>query len=544
MLIGLSASKCGTQDQYITRSLTLHIPSLILGTDLEMPATVSAAALVGTGLLYQGSAHGFMTEVLLSEMARIPVDDMNQRDMNAREGYSLAAGIGIGLINLARGTKTSPPPGLHDLKIDERLIRYMTGGIRPENDPMLVARKIMTSQNVSQPKNNRDKPITYSAKIQESEKLVNVDVTGPGACLALMLMYLKSHNETIASRVAIPSTKYLLDYVRPDMILLRVIGYNMIMWNTIDATESWIERQIPETILRDMDDHLRAVYANIIAACCMTLGFRYAGSQSDRVIKLIRKYMVMFEHGKIKQVQLSRMVADHALLMTILAQSCVISGSGDIEMVRIIKRTRKRFMAGAEQEDKSYGYHMCLSMALGLTFLGGGRCSLNTTNSSIAYLITSLFPRFPMSTNDNRYHLQALRHLYTLAAEPRLLETRDVDTHETCYVPIEIISEQEKSSRRAPCLLPEKIESIRVQDERYCPIEWKGSLPSMILHVKKRAGYLSYAMDPKGTRSIVNYKQRNEMVNVFGLDNIKALSRAFDDDKQVSRVFRLLMISR
>lgn len=43
-----------------------------------MPATVSAAALVGTGLLYQGSAHSFMTEVLLSEMARIPVDDTNQ----------------------------------------------------------------------------------------------------------------------------------------------------------------------------------------------------------------------------------------------------------------------------------------------------------------------------------------------------------------------------------------------------------------------------------------------------------------------------------
>lgn len=38
----------------------------------------------------------------------------------------------------------------------------------------------------------------------------------------------------------------------------------------------------------------------------------------------------------------------------------------------------------------------------------------------------------------NRYHLQALRHLYVLAAEPRLLVPVDVDTNTPCYALLEV----------------------------------------------------------------------------------------------------------
>ena len=40
---------------------------------------------------------------------------------------------------------------------------------------------------------------------------------------------------------------------------------------------------------------------------------------------------------------------------------------------------------------------------------------------------------------DYRYHLQAFRHLYVLAAELRTVLPRDVDTGIPCYVPMEII---------------------------------------------------------------------------------------------------------
>lgn len=37
-----------------------------------------------------------------------------------------------------------------------------------------------------------------------------------------------------------------------------------------------------------------------------------------------------------------------------------------------------------------------------------------------------------------RYHLQAFRHLYVLAAEPRVLVPCEVDTKKACYVPLEV----------------------------------------------------------------------------------------------------------
>jgi len=65
---------------------------------------------------------------------------------------------------------------------------------------------------------------------------------------------------------------------------------------------------------------------------------------------------------------------------------------------------------------------------MGLLFLGGGKLGLNTSPSSIAALICAFFPKFPTHSADNRYHLQALRHLYVLAVEPRLLVPRCSET--------------------------------------------------------------------------------------------------------------------
>ena len=57
----------------------------------------------------------------------------------------------------------------------------------------------------------------------------------------------------------------------------------------------------------------------------------------------------------------------------------------------------------------------------GFLYLGGGRLTLGTSPEAIAGLICACYPKFPTHSNDNRYHLQALRHLHVLATEPRLL---------------------------------------------------------------------------------------------------------------------------
>lgn len=57
--------------------------------------------------------------------------------------------------------------------------------------------------------------------------------------------------------------------------------------------------------------------------------------------------------------------------------------------------------------------------------------SLSLQSFIVASLILAAQNRF-------RCHLQALRHLYVLAVEPRLLVPTDVDTKEACYCPVEI----------------------------------------------------------------------------------------------------------
>jgi hypothetical protein len=64
--------------------------------------------------------------------------------------------------------------------------------------------------------------------------------------------------------------------------------------------------------------------------------------------------------------------------------------------------------------------------------------TLGRSNEQIACLVISLFPFFPANANDNRYHLQALRQLYAMAAEPRSLVTIDANSGLPVFVPVKV----------------------------------------------------------------------------------------------------------
>lgn len=91
--------------------------------ELDVPQNLQIAGLLGIGLVYQGTAHRHMTEVLLSEIGRPPGPEMeNSVD---RESYSLAAGLSLGLVTLKHG---GHPAGLSDLNVPDTLHYYMVGG--------------------------------------------------------------------------------------------------------------------------------------------------------------------------------------------------------------------------------------------------------------------------------------------------------------------------------------------------------------------------------------------------------------------------------
>ena len=117
--------------------------------------------------------------------------------------------------------------------------------------------------------------------------------------------------------------------------------------------------------------------------------------------------------------------------------------------------------------------------------------------------------------------MQALRHFYVLAAEPRLILPRDIDNKQSCYATVHLTFKNERLAAgqekvlKAPCLLPQldSLEKVELNDDRYWAIvfergyNWQ-QLEGMLekcgsLCMKQRAGCLSYLEDPHGFRSLV-----------------------------------------
>src|ERR1700731_3741497 len=87
-----------------------------------------------------------------------------------------------------------------------------------------------------------------------SARRINLDVTAPGAMIAIGLMYLKTEDVRVAEKIGLPDTLPMLDYIRPDFLLLRVLSKNLIMWSHIKPTESWIDEQLPDFIKAEFND--------------------------------------------------------------------------------------------------------------------------------------------------------------------------------------------------------------------------------------------------------------------------------------------------
>lgn len=117
---------------------------------------------------------------------------------------------------------------------------------------------------------------------------------------------------------------------------------------------------------------------------------------------------------------------------TALALGSCCAGSGDVAALRILRELRWKI------DDVNYGSHMAIAMALGLVVLSGGNASLKRDPVSISCLLLSFLPRFPSSSVENQFHLQAFRHFYAMAVENRALYVLDADTGESIPTKVEV----------------------------------------------------------------------------------------------------------
>lgn len=106
------------------------------------------------------------------------------------------------------------------------------------------------------------------------------------ATIALGLMFLKSNDHGIAAKLQLPQTTHVLNKIRPEILLLRTLAQNLIMWDFIEPTMEWAEGQVPQYIRDGKDgknhagdvDLLRQAYWNILAGASFAIGLRFAGS--------------------------------------------------------------------------------------------------------------------------------------------------------------------------------------------------------------------------------------------------------------------------
>ncbi|CAH2241616.1 jg3948 [Pararge aegeria aegeria] len=469
LLLGLAATYRGTMDVQATKMMSIHLEPLLPPTSIELDIQqgVQVAALLGVGLLYQGTAHAHYSQVLLNEIGKPPGPDME--NCVEREGYALAAGLALGLVCL-RAASTTP----HLAHIAPQLRTYMLGGDRRVNG------------------SQKDRYKQSSFAIREGGT-VNLDVTSPGATVALGLLYLRSNSAAVAEWLKPPATAYLLDFVRPDLLMLRVIARGLVLWDSIEASEEWIESQVPPTIkpycfVKPTEDNID-----------------YEAMKSRR--------------GEATSKSCARVGA--------CAPACPPPRAP-----RPPPRPRRR-----------RSRTMAVHCTIGLLFLGGGRSTLSSSPEAVAALITAFFPKLPTHSEDNRYHLQAFRHLYVLAVEPRLILPRDLATGKLCYAHIQVIDLQGVvKEMKAPCIIPElnTLKQVKINDPRYWPITFHrdqnwDQLKTFLdytwcVDIKQRAGCLSYSDDPEGFLTILAQTLTLDKSNIWSTstENIDLFT---NDDK-------------
>lgn len=437
LLLGLAASYIGTMDSLVTRLLSVHVTRMLPpgAAELNLSPLTQTTGIMGIGLLYCHTQHRRMSEIMVSEIEHI--DTETEVEPLRNEGYRLAAGFALGFINLGKGSDLK---GLHDMRLTERLVALAAG----------------------------------SKKVD----LVHVlDKATAAAVVAIALIFMKSENQILARKIDVPESILQFDYIRPDIFLLRTLAKHLIMWSQIQPTFQWVKENLPQSYRnRSSLQTIKTLtsedlpFFNVITGICFAIALRHAGSGSliarDLLLHFLDQMMRICRiDAQTYDKKLARNTVRNCQDLLGLSVATVMAGTGDLAVFR-----RLRSMHGRDDKATPYGSHLAAHLAVGALFLGGGTFTFGTSNLAIAALLVAFYPIFPSAVQDNKSHLQAFRHFWALAAEPRCLIARDIDTNQPVPVPITItLRNGEQIQRHTPSLIPEltEVKTIKTNSPEY-----------------------------------------------------------------------------
>ncbi|EGG02598.1 uncharacterized protein MELLADRAFT_91152 [Melampsora larici-populina 98AG31] len=528
LLLGLSGAFIGTGDSRASSIIAAHVPALhpTKSVELQVSPLTQSAGFVSFGLLHLGTGNRRLSDGMLRELARTR-RVLTDTPEACRETYTLCAGLGYGLVMLGRGTESNTPA-------HKDLMRTFKSLIHGDGAHPLPGLNPPTST-------------------------IDVSVTSPAATLALALLYLKTGRQEAVTMCEIPQTETRLEYIRPDLLMIRTLAKCLIKWDTIEAEMSWMESLVPKVIIESvrrsgrlmvkMKSEVEMIYWSIVTGAALGMALKHAGTASAEVHKiLLSLYDRLLKGANQPALSVQGNLRRHCLRscrnVITLGLGIVMAGTGELEVLR-----RLRIAHANINDSTSYGTHLATHFALGMLFLGGGRFTLSTSDTAIACLLCSVYPIFPSRSDDQIHHLQPLRHVWVLAVEPRCVIARDVDRKgEMIYLPLKLKLREIGNSPielrnkvlTAPTLVPEldKIRSVRVESPRYWPlvldleknpIHKEYFNGSRTIWVKRKVGHLSYLQDPKGTKSIACRGRGAEEIAACAIDDLGRRSRLIRD---------------
>lgn len=414
-------------------------------SQVQISRIVQAASMIGNGIYNKASCKKPLIETMLREIEARPINENN----NNRECHSLAAGFALGLINLGKGSNVS---STKDLQIDESLFALIIDGSKGS-----IFDKNRDSQIPSNKSHSSSWKKIYQASNVKEPSEGNGLLTTPSALIALALIHLKTNNVIVSRRLELPNTIYQIIHGNPLHIFLKVLAKHLIMWKNIKPTNEFLVESIPETVrflyeksfselvkhnlnnknFDNMDFHnLTIIYFNIVAATLLAISLKNAGTGDESIKELIFTTIKKVQNLEIFTNEFCTTFSyknkidaySYFNLLSILSLNLgiVMAGRCDIEsknLVYSLIKKLKNFERESDQNQLSgfYGFFMAFQMAVGFLYLGNGSLSFGTADFQVACLMMSVYPVFPADFNDNKYHLQALRHFYVLASEERLI---------------------------------------------------------------------------------------------------------------------------
>lgn len=191
-----------------------------------------------------------------------------------------------------------------------------------------------------------------------------------------------------------------------------------------------------EVAVEDIDfSGVALIYYSSIGGSILALGLKYAGTGNEDAKELILGYIDQLlevelvandfvcdedHRGKIDPYYLYNIIC-----VCLSSVSMVMAGTADIQCLKKARIIRKHLQFRISSS--SFGLNMAVHQAIGFLSLGKGGYTFGRESVHTAGLLAAVYPHWPSSPQDNKYHLQAYRHFYALAVVPNLFHAIDID---------------------------------------------------------------------------------------------------------------------